>query len=548
MYLRLHALNIDMMDSNPEKANFAPLPPISFLLQGAEFFSSRTAVIYGDTQYTYGEFFARVSKLATAIKSKGITVGDCVAILATNIPAMLETHYAVPLLGAILNPLNTKLDAASIGYALSHAEARLLICDREYLNLARQAVEQAGNDLPITIINDPAAGLPFEPGQIDYAEFLTDAPSSALNLELENEFQPISFLYTSGTTATPKAVVYIHRGAYLAALSNVLSFGLSHNTVYLWTWPMFHSNGLSFIWAVTAVGGTHVCLRSIETAKVFELIKVHRISHFAVAPAVINLLAGDPNATSLSLNHPVNCAVGGAAPPSTIISKMDDIGIEVTHQYGSTECYGPATVAWRRHHWDAMTTEERYQMMARQGTPTPAIANLMVADPETLKPVPRDGQSLGEVMLRGNTVMQGYLDDVEASNAAMTGGWFRPGDVAVWHPDGAIEIEDRSVDLIISDGERISSVEIEEVLYQHPKIHEAAVVAKPDRTLGEIPCAFITAVVSNEPDADELKSYCQSRLAEFKIPKQFIFGDLPKTATGKIRKNVLRDRLRQMNR
>ena len=413
------------------------------------------------------------------------------------------------------------------GIRVLHADARLLICDREFVDLARQALDTAGRDIPIVVINDAAAGLPPVSGMADYETFVDEAPDATVSQELEDENQPLSVLYTSGTTATPKGVVYTHRGAYLASLSNALSFGLNHNTVYLWTWPMFHSHGLSFVWAVTAVGGTHVCLRQIDASRIFDLIQRHRISHFCVAPSVINMLANDPSATRVSFAHKVNCAVGGAAPASSIISTMEQLGIDVTHQYGSTECYGPATIAWRRPQWDHMTSDERYVFMSRQGTPTP-VTNLMVADPESMQPIARDGQSLGEVMLRGNTVMQGYFGDVDASNDALSEGWFRTGDIAVWHSDGSIEIKDRSVDLIISASERISSVGIEEVLYKHPGVLEAAVVAKPDETVGEIPCAFITLVPGSDVSEEALTTYCQSNLAEFKVPKHFVFRELPK--------------------
>ena len=534
------------MISSQTQANFVPLSPVSFLLRNAQFFTDRPAVIYGDQQFTYGEFYRRVQKLAAALKSAGIAAGDRVAVLAPNIPPMLEIHYAVPLIGAVLNPLNIRLDAASIGHSLFHADARLLICDREFLDLARQALDTVGRDVPIVVINDPAAGLPRAPGMADYEMFVGDAPDMAVELELDDEHQPLSVLYTSGTTATPKGVVYIHRGAYLAALSNALSFGLNHNTVYLWTWPMFHSHGLSFVWAVTAVGGTHVCLRQIDASRIFDLIRRHRVSHFAVAPTMMNMLANAPSAARISFEHSVNCAVGGAAPASSVISTMEQLGIEVTHQYGSTECYGPATIAWRRPQWDHMTIDERYVFMSRQGTPTP-VTDLMVADPESMQPVARDGQSLGEVMLRGNTVMQGYFGDEDTSHDALSEGWFRTGDIAVWHPDGSMEIKDRSVDLIISESERISSVEIEEVLYKHPGVLEAAVVAKPDETLGEIPCAFVTLVPGSEASGDELMAYCQSNLADFKVPKRFVFSELPKTATGKIKKNELRELAKQLD-
>ena len=534
------------MTAGLAQANYIPLSPLSFLIRSARFLENRVAVIDGKQQFTYGELYSRVQKLASALKSAGIGAGDMVAVLAPNIAPMLETHYAVPWLGAVLNPLNTKLDAAAIGSSLCQAEVRLLICDSELLDQARQALDGAGRSIPIVVINDPRAGLSSKEGAVDYESFIESAPSAAVNMEIEDENQPLSLLYTSGTTTIPKGVVHSHRGAYLASLSNALGFGLNHNSVFLWTWPMFHSNGLSFVWAITAVGGVHVCLREVASSKILDLIETHRVSHFFVAPTLMSALAQAPGTEGLSFEHSVTCAVGGAAPPSSVIRAMEKLGIEVTHQYGSTECYGPATISWRRPEWNKMTGTERYLRLSRQGMPT-LVSDLMVANSESMLPVNRDGQSLGEVMLRGNAIMQGYFGNEKATDDAMAGGWFRTGDVAVWHPDGSIEIKDRSVDLIVSRDGIISSVEIEEVLYHHSAVHEVAVVSKPDEILGEVPCAFVTVLSGKTVNAEELATYGRSNLADFKVPTSFVFGKLPKTATGKIKKSELRETAKRLD-
>ncbi len=529
------------MKSTQHKANFAPLSPVNFLLRGANFFGHRTAVIYGETRFSYHKFSNRARGLAAALKNADIGAGDIVAILALNTPEMLEAHYAVPMIGGVLNPLNVRLDVATIAQALSHSRARLVICDREFLDLAQQAQSHAALNLPNVVINDPAAGFPIDRSFIDYEEFISEGSEVIKTADIEDETQPISLLYTSGTTGTPKGVVYSHRGAYLAGLSNALSFGLTHDNIFLWTWPMFHSNGLSFIWSVTAVGGTHICGRNFDARKIFDLIGRHKISHFCAAPLVLNMLANDTSATGMRFSHAVNCITGGSPPPSSVLCKLERLGMQVTHQYGSSECHGPATVAWRQSEWEHLDEQERYKRIARQGVPTPIMDDLIVADPKTMKLIPRDGAATGEIMLRGNAVMSGYFDDEEASRKVFADGWYHTGDIAVWHSDGAIEIKDRSKDMIISGGENISSVEIEEVLYQHPEVFEAAVVAIPDKLLVEAPCAFVDRVAGSTINADELVHFCRSFLAESKIPRNFVFRKLPKTATGKVLKYTLRE-------
>ncbi len=528
--------------------NSAPLTPISFLLRAGRFFAGRPAIIYGNQQMTYGQLKCRVGRLARALKDRGVRAGDCVAVMAPNIPQTLEAHYAIPLIGAAIIPLNLKLDASTIGSCLQHANCRLAICDRQYLTTMNEATAVARVDIPIVVINDNGVDSQFVREDTDYEDFIANAGGCDDDPEIEEETQLLSLLYTSGTTANPKAVSYVHRGAYLAAVSNAMSFNLDHNSVYLWTWPMFHSHGLSFVWAVTAVGGTHVCLREVDVPAVCDLIKLHRVSHFCVVPTVMNTLAAYlaesnaiPEASQPSAHRaPVKCIVGGAAPAATAISQLEKAGIEVIHQYGSTECYGPVTVCWRRHTWEEMSIEERYSLTSKQGTPAPAVDDLRVAKIDSVDPVPMDGNTTGEVLVRGNTVMQGYFADEEATRSAMSDDWYRTGDIATWHPDGTIEIKDRSADLIVSAGKRISSVEIDDVLHEHPAVLDAAVVAKPDVDCGEVPYAFVSLQPGRSAGRPELEDFCRARLADYMIPRGFEFCELPKTATGKIKKSELR--------
>ena len=527
-------------------ANFAPLSPVSFLHRAKRAFANRPAIVYGDRQYTYAQFFDRVGRLAGALQQAGVRAGDCVAVMAPNIPQMLEAHYAIPSLGALINPLNPSLDRAAVAFALKHGEARLVICDRQHLLHIRDALQQTRLDVPVIVINDGGAADTGDGP--DYEEFIDRDSEGIYDLQVSDELQPLSLLYTSGTTAQQKAVTYIHRGAYLAALSNALSFGLDHNSVYLWTWPMFHSHGLSFVWAVTAVGGTHVCVRDPSPADVFDLLRLHRVTHFCMAPTAMNVLANDSSATEFSPSPSphdasvttVKCIIGGAAPASASIARLEAHGIEVIHQYGSTECYGPVTVCWRRHSWQSMTAEERYSLLAKQGSASPVIGDLIVADLDSMEPVPTDGITRGEILVRGNTALHGYYGDPEATEQALAGGWFHTGDIAAWHPDGSVEIKDRSADLIISGGGRISSVEIDEILYQHPAVLEAAVVAAPDEELAEVPIGFVTLRTGHEVREDELQAFCRTMLPEHKIPRRFEFRELPRTATGKIKKSELR--------
>lgn len=530
-----------------QAASFAALSPLCFLQRAGRFFAGRPAVVYDDRQLTYGQMYTRVLRLGAALKELGVHPGDRVALMSPNTPAMLEAQYAIPMAGAIINPLNLGFDAEALSYCLRHARPRCVICDMAFVSRMREALSLAGISPPIVAVPDGSNCGDDEDGHVLYEALLKNA-DDPVDAPLEvDEQSPLSLLYTSGTTARPKAVTYVHRGAYLAALSNALSVGLNHNSVFLWTWPMFHSHGLSFVWAVTAVGGTHVCLREFDASRIYEMIDEYKVTHFCIAPTVMNALANSDAAQSYAdkasaLNRPpIQCIIGGAAPASATISRFEELGFEVLHQYGSTECYGPVTVCWRRHDWASMAIDERHAMLAKQGSPTPGVSDFRVVDPDSGLPIAKDGVAVGEIQLRGNTVMRGYYNDDEATEAAMRGGWYSTGDIASWHADGFIEIKDRSVDLIISGGERISSVEIDEVLYQHPDVLEVAVVAKHDSDKVEVPFAFVELREGRDLDSESLRAFCVERLPAHKVPSAFVARALPRTATGKIKKLELRE-------
>ncbi len=528
------------LDRHP--ANFVPLSPVSFLRRAVASFRDKTAVIDGDRRFTYGELSHRCVRLASALAGRGVGQLDTVAILASNIPEMVEAHFAVPMLGAVLNPLNTRLDAATIAFSLNHGRAKVLIVDREFAALVAIARGQVDHDLLVVDIENP--GLPDAPafGDIAYEALLAGGDPRFEWREPDDEWQSICLLYTSGTTGDPKGAVYSHRGAYLQVLSNALMFGLSFDTVYLWTLPMFHCSGWSYPWAVVAVGGTQVCLRKVDTAVIFQFIARYHVTHLCGAPIVMNMLAQAPAAQRIAFTHTVNCATGGAAPPSSVLRAMEEIGFRVTHLYGATETYGPATSCIAQPEWDGLPADQRYANMARQGVAYPTVADMMIADPETMAPVPQDGKTMGELMMRGNTVMKGYLSNPMSTSKTLVGDWYLSGDLAVWHPDGYIEIKDRSKDIIISGGENISTLEVEEVLSQHPAVLFAAVVAQPDPTWGETPCAFLELKLDTEASETEIIQFCRQSLARFKVPKRVVFGELPKTSTGKIQKFTLRER------
>jgi fatty-acyl-CoA synthase len=527
-------------------ANFVPLSPVSFLARAADFFGERTAIVHGARRITYREFYARARRLAHALSKAGIKRGDTVSILASNIPAMLEAHYAAPMLGAVLNPINIRLDAPLIAFCLQHGGARLLLADREFHASIAPALARLGASAPIVvdIADAETEGAPRF-GSIEYEDFIADGDPGFATSGPEDEWDSICLLYTSGTTGDPKGAVYSHRGAYLGALANALTFKLDHESRYLWTLPMFHCSGWTYTWAVTAAGGTHVCLRKVEPKRIFDCLVEHRVTHMCGAPIVLNMLVHAPADAKRQLPVRTKVATGGAAPPAIVIERMETLGFEVLHLYGTTESYGPSTYCPPSAEWACLPTGERYAMMARQGIPNPLIEQMMVADPDTLVPVPRDGQSMGEIMLAGNTLMKGYLGNGAATEAALAGGVYHSGDLAVWHADGSIEVKDRSKDVIISGGENISSLEVEEVLYRHPQVMEAAVVAKPDETWGETPCAFVTLKPDAEPvTAEDIIAFCRANMAHYKVPRTVVFGALPKTSTGKIQKFVLRQNVK----
>jgi fatty-acyl-CoA synthase len=530
-----------------QSANYAPLTPVSFLARAAAVYAGKTAVIHGDTRFTYAEFQARCLRLASALRRRGIGRGDTVAIMAPNVPAMLEAHYGVPMVGAVLNPLNYRLDARSIAFILEHGRARLLIVDREFAGVVGEALRFLPRALPVVDIDDPLCEGPGPRlGETEYEAFLASGNPADVFTEPADEWQALCLLYTSGTTGNPKGVVYHHRGAYLNALGNALAFGLSPRSVYLWTLPMFHCSGWTYTWAVTAVGGTHVCLRRVDPALIFPAIRRDRVTHLCGAPVVLSMLIHASAGVKVAFDHEVEVATGGAAPPSTVIAAMEAMGFRVTHLYGLTESYGPSTLCAWQEAWDGLGREERARAMARQGVAYPTLDGLMVADSETLTPVPQDGATMGELMLRGNTIMKGYLLNPTATDDAFRGGWFHTGDLAVWHPDGYVEIKDRAKDIIISGGENISSLEVEEALYRHPAIMEAAVVAWPDAMWGETPCAFVTLKPGAAPvTAEDIIRWCRAELAHYKAPRHVVFGPLPKTSTGKIQKFALRERAKE---
>ena len=531
-------------------ANYVPLTPVAFLERSAIVYADRVAVRHGARDYTYTEFAQRCRRLASALAASGIRRGDTVAVLAPNIPAMLETHFAVAALGAVLNALNYRLDAATIAFCLAHGEAKVVLCDVEFATTMRDALAQLDHP-PLTIDIDDAQAPSEVRGQrlgsVEYEAFLAEGdPVFAWPGPLD-EWDSLALLYTSGTTGDPKGVVYHHRGAYLNALGNALAFGLSPASVYLWTLPMFHCNGWSYTWAVTLVGATHVCLRHIDPALIFPAIRDNRVTHLCGAPIVLNLLVHASDAVKLRFDHTVEVATGGAAPPSAVIEAMERMGFHVTHLYGLTESYGPATLCAWQDAWHGLPPEARARQMARQGVAMPTLAGVRVADPATGHDVARDGSAMGEVLLRGNTVMKGYLKNPAATAVAFAGGWYHTGDLAVWHPDHYIDIKDRSKDIIISGGENISSLEVEECLYRHPAIMEAAVVARPDAHWGETPCAYVMLKPgAGAVSAETIFIWCRQHLAHFKVPRTVVFGPLPKTATGKIQKFVLREAARTM--
>ncbi|MDE0970870.1 MAG: acyl-CoA synthetase [Arenicellales bacterium] len=533
---------MSIFDTNlqQQEANFEPLSPVSFLRRAAQVAPTHTAIVHGDRRYTYAQFYERSRRLASALSKRGVGQGDCVAIMGANTPEMLEAHNGVPMLGAVLNSLNIRLDARTIAFILEHGEAQVLLTDCGFSDTVREALDLIDRELLVVDIDDPMATGGKRLGALDYENLLAEGDPNLVPKPLLNEWQALSLLYTSGTTGDPKGCVYHHRGAYLNALGNMFTVGLGRESVYLWTLPMFHCDGWTFTWGVTAAMATHICVRDVDPAVVYRLINDENVTHMCGAPIVLNMLAHSPEASKSSFPQRVEIATGGAAPPSSVIETMEENGFNVTHLYGLTETYGPATVCVPQDDWPDLAVNERSARMARQGVHYATLEGATVKNPDTMKEVPWDGETMGEVMIRGNTVMKGYLKNTQATNSAFSGGWFHTGDLAVRHPDSYIEVKDRSKDIIISGGENISSLEVEETLYRHPAVLEAAVVAKSDEKWGETPCAFVTLHDGAAATADDIINFCREQLAHYKSPKSVVFGSLPKTSTGKIQKFLLR--------
>jgi len=533
------------LDKNP--ANYVPLSPLSFLARSAEVYPDKPALIHGDLRQTWAETYQRCRRLASALSRRGIGVGDTVAVLAPNTPAMYEAHFGVPMAGAVLNTINIRLDAATIGFILAHGEARVLLVDREFAPVAAQALLGLERRPLVVDIDDLLyEGADTAAGELDYETLLAEGdPDHAWQLPAD-EWQAIALNYTSGTTGNPKGVVIHHRGAYLNSFGNAVGSAMGPNSVYLWTLPMFHCNGWSFTWTMALLSGTNVCLRRVETTAVFEAIKAHQVTHLCGAPIVLNMMTNAPAEERALVDHPLEAMTGGAAPPAAVIARMEAMGIAVTHLYGLTETYGPTvSCAWHEA-WNDLPLPERARLKSRVGVRKANMEQVTVIDPQTMHPVPRDGATLGEIMMRGNVVMKGYFKNPKATEEAFAGDWYHTGDLGVIHPDGYIQIKDRSKDIIISGGENISSIELEDALYQHPAVLEAAVVARPDDHWGETPCAFVTLKSDASVTETQIIGFCRERLAHFKVPKTVVFGPLPKTATGKIQKFVLRERARSM--
>ncbi|MCC7412943.1 MAG: acyl-CoA synthetase [Gammaproteobacteria bacterium] len=528
------------LDRNP--ANYQPLSPLSLFERAARVHPDHPAVLYGGVSRTWGETHVRAVKLARALRASGVGEGDTVAVLAGNIPEMFEAHFGVPMAGAVLNTINTRLDAPVVAFILQHGEARVLFVDQVFGALAREALARMDGALPLVVdIVDPGGEGNVGVGDTNYEEFIERGGKIVLEPQPRDEWQAIGLGYTSGTTGNPKGVVTHHRGAFLGAVSNVLVWQMQRHPVYLWTLPMFHCNGWTFPWVLAAVAGTSVCLRNVNAPDIFAAISRHGVTHLCGAPIVMSTIANAPEALRGSVGHRVECMTAGAAPPAAVIQAIEEMGFGITHVYGLTETYGPATTCEEKPHWAGLPARERSELKARQGVRYPMLEGLMVANPDTLEPVPRDGKTIGEIFFRGNMVMSGYLKNPRATEEAFRGGWFHSGDLATWHPDDYVQIKDRSKDVIISGGENISSIEIENVLFRHPSIIDAAVVAMPHPKWGETPCAFVTVRDGESLGAADVIAWCRDNLAHFKCPTRVIFGAIAKTSTGKVQKYKLRE-------
>ena len=527
-------------------ANFTPLTPLSFIERTARVFPDQTAVIHGDIQRSWAETYQRCVKLAAALHNKGIGKGDTVAMMLPNVPAALEAHFGVPMCGAVLNALNIRLDAKMIAFILDHGEAEILLTDKEFSNTIKEALTLCKSNPLVIDVDDALAPEGELLGDIEYEAFLAEGNASYEWQYPENEWDAISLNYTSGTTGNPKGVVYHHRGAALNSLGNITSWTLPQLPKYLWTLPMFHCNGWCFPWTITALAGTNICLRKTEPGPIYDAIIEHGVTHMCGAPIVMGMLVNASSQEKRTLTQAVKILTAGSAPPAAILEQIELLNFEVTHAYGLTECYGPGVVCEWHPEWEELPTAEKFTKKARQGVPYLVMQDLTVMDPETMQKTPADSETMGEVFMRGNNVMKGYLKNDKATKEAFLGGWFHTGDLGVMHPDGYIELKDRSKDIIISGGENISTIEVEGVLYQHPAVAEAAIVAKPDEKWGETPCAFVSLKEEAQATEEELIQFCRDNLAHFKCPKKVVFTDLPKTSTGKIQKFILREQAKAL--
>ncbi|AWW46500.1 acyl-CoA synthetase [Polynucleobacter paneuropaeus] len=540
--------NIFEQSLDRNAANFTPITPLLFLERSAEVYPNRLAIIHGNFRQTWQQTYERCSRLASALQKNGIGLGDTVAVMLPNIPAMVEAHFGIPMSGAVLNALNTRLDAESIAFMLNHGEAKVVLVDPEFSGVMKKALEiaekESGRKILVIDVDENQFDVPGEKlGKLNYEELLAQGiPDFAWQLPAD-EWQAICLNYTSGTTGNPKGVVYHHRGAAINAISNILDWDIPKHPIYLWTLPMFHCNGWCFPWTLAARAGVNVCLRRVDAQHIFTSIKSHGVTHYCAAPIVHNLLVNAPDHLKEGVPSGVKGLIAGAPPPASIIEGMEKIGFDLTHVYGLTETYGPAAICVQQDQWQNLDIGERARLNARQGVRYHLQQAIAVLNPETLKPVPADGETMGEIMFKGNIAMKGYLKNPKATHEAFEGGWFHSGDLAVITPDGYVKIKDRSKDIIISGGENISSIEVEDVLYRHPAVLAAAVVAMPDPKWGETPCAFLEIKSGVEVTSDEIIAHCKKHLAGFKVPKVVVFGELPKTSTGKIQKFELRKKV-----
>ncbi|MGB0467022.1 MAG: acyl-CoA synthetase [Pontibacterium sp.] len=521
-------------------ANFAALTPLSFIERSAFVYPDHTATVHGQVRRSWSETYSRCRRLASALEKQGISKGDTVSVIAPNLPEVFESHFGVPMCGAVLNAVNIRLDAEAIAFILQHAEAKVVIVEREFSEVVSKALKMIAHRPLVIDIDDPTYEGGELIGSMDYEAFIAEGDPEYRWQPPADEWNAISLNYTSGTTGNPKGVVYHHRGAYLNAMSNIVSWDMGQHPTYLWTLPMFHCNGWCFPWSIAASAGVSVSLRHVRDQDIYDMIRDEKVDHFCGAPIVLNMLNNAPDEMKQGINHKIKVMTAGAAPPAAVIQGMEEMGFAVTHVYGLTETYGPSVVCAWHDKWDDNTLEARARLKSRQGVKAPMLEDLMVANPTTLEPVPQDGQTMGEIFMRGNLVMKGYLKNPSTTDEAFEGGWFHSGDLAVWHEDGYIEIKDRSKDIIISGGENISSIEVEDVLYRHPDVMEAAVVAKADEKWGEVPCAFVKLKTGANVSEADIIEFCRNNMARFKAPKEIVFGELPKTSTGKIQKFMLR--------